>query len=314
MLPVPTPIAEVIADSISPEGIRLTTVLATGHRFILAELNTHRVFSRNSASSRAIPFSKQLDRFENDPWWPVEWPNEQPGMQGGDELTGDPLQNAQDALAAIHMSTEMILRKYLDDHPDPAQRLHKSLLNRPMEWAQSHTVLITSTYWQGYIDQRCHPAAQPEKRVLAEAIRDALVASTPVELGSGEWHMPFILDEDRSRLSLRQLCEVSSARCARTSYVNFLGSRDVQLDLDLYQRLAGQWPMHASPLEHVATPDGDNASMAQVYDFSGMFIGERIVPKLGNLCGWRQFRHIVEGERGLYMGASALGNLKGASA
>ena len=50
--------AVIAADSINVKGKRITTFIVTMPRIVLAELNTHRVFSRNSASSRAIPFTK----------------------------------------------------------------------------------------------------------------------------------------------------------------------------------------------------------------------------------------------------------------
>src|SRR3954453_6774023 len=80
--------AKVLADSVSPAGNRLTPLEATFPRFVLAEFNTHRVFSRNSASSRAIPVAKQLRRLLDDPYVPIEFGFNQPGMQAGPALTG----------------------------------------------------------------------------------------------------------------------------------------------------------------------------------------------------------------------------------
>src|SRR3954452_24195130 len=80
--------AKVLADSVSPAGQRLTTLEATFPRFVLAEFNTHRVFSRNSASSRAIPVAKQLRRVLDDPYVPIEFGSNKPGMQAGPALAG----------------------------------------------------------------------------------------------------------------------------------------------------------------------------------------------------------------------------------
>src|SRR4051794_37124536 len=80
--------AKVLADSVSPAGHRLTTLEATFPRFVLAEFNTHRVFSRNSASSRAIPVAKQLRRVLDDPYVPIEFGSNKPGMQAGPALSG----------------------------------------------------------------------------------------------------------------------------------------------------------------------------------------------------------------------------------
>src|SRR5665811_2358425 len=81
--------AEVLADSRSPAGHRLSTLEVTFPRFVLAEFNTHRVFSRNSASSRAIPIVKQLRRVLEEPFVPLEFGTNQPGMQAGPALGGD---------------------------------------------------------------------------------------------------------------------------------------------------------------------------------------------------------------------------------
>src|ERR1044072_4311868 len=86
--------AKVLADSRSPAGRRLTTLEATFPRFILAEFNTHRVFSRNSASSRAIPVWKQLRRVLADPYVTMKFASNQPGMQAGPPFEGDALAKA----------------------------------------------------------------------------------------------------------------------------------------------------------------------------------------------------------------------------
>ena len=62
--------AEIIADSLSPQGHRLTTFICVFPRIVLAEFNTHRMLSRNSASSRAIPFNKMLEMVKTNPFIP----------------------------------------------------------------------------------------------------------------------------------------------------------------------------------------------------------------------------------------------------
>ena len=296
LLPVPSPAAKVVADSISPWGDRLTSVQVVLHRFVLAELNTHRVFSRNSASSRAIPVAKQLERFMNDPWYPMAWTSEQPGMQGGTPLQGVDLLEAQALLELIHDFTGRVIGEYVESHPEDATRLHKSLLNRPMEWAQSHTVLITSTAWGGFYAQRVSPLAQPEFDAAARAIKAAIEASVPARLEWDQWHTPYI-QPDETFESIRQQCEVSAARCARTSYLTQEGVRDVGEDLRLFHRLATADPMHASPLEHIARPSTTNSAWVTIEDFEGAgVIGKVQVPLLGNFLGYRQFRHMVTGE------------------
>src|SRR5580704_14193555 len=116
--------ARVILDSLSPRGARLTTIEVTFWRPVLAEFNTHRQFSRNSASSRAIPVEKQLKRVLEDPSNPISWPCEQPGMQGGEELEGQDLEDAQKFWNDVRMTTTALLEDYVRDHPDKEHRLH----------------------------------------------------------------------------------------------------------------------------------------------------------------------------------------------
>lgn len=271
--------ARVIKDSISPWGARLTTIEATFNRFVLAEFNTHRVFSRNSASSRAIPFHKQLERVSATPAMPVEWRYEQKGMQGGELLSPE---DEEIAIATWLAARDDAIKHATTLHD---LRVHKSIKNRLLEPFMFHTVIVTATDWQGFWDQRCSKLAQPEIRVAAEAMKDAYDRSEPTPIGLGDWHLPYIDDEDISE-ALREytvsdpvdvLKRVSVARCARVSYLTHDGQRSLEADLNLYERLTSANPMHASPLEHVATPNPE--------------------APLGNFSGWSQLRHHVEFEK-----------------
>lgn len=270
--------AKVIADSVSPAGDRITTLLVDFHRFILAEVNTHRVFTRNSASSRAIPVSVTLAAVTDDPAFPIRFPAEQPGMQGGDLLTGDDLQHALELIEQIHAHTTQAIRQYIARHPDSGRRLHKSVLNRYLEPFMWHRAVITATDWDGFFALRCNPAAQPEMEALANKMRTALDRSTPTVLQPGEWHLPFIDDEDRADVAGVEHPDTalqirSVARCARVSYRKE-HLRDPGRDLDLYAKLRNNG--HASPFEHVATP-----------------VDDPTVDPAGNFTGWHQLRHIL---------------------
>lgn len=280
--------AKVIADSVSPEGDRLTTIEATMHRFVLAEFNTHRVFSRNSASSRAIPVKKQIARVAMVPAMPVVWAAEQPGMQGGGEIdnpTAAEMEWRMASQAAIQHATRLTLLG-----------VHKSIVNRLLEPFMWHTVIVSSTEWDNFWVQRCSPLAQPEMRACAEAMQQAYNASTPRLIKYGDWHLPYFdretldwaLDrtfpfnsEDDERLpegvTAKEACKrISAARCARVSYLTHDGHRDPWEDLKMYDRLVSASPPHASPLEHVACPvDGTRFH-------------------LGNFEGWSQLRHQVD--------------------
>lgn len=279
--------AIIIADSIAPTGHRVTTMQVRLHRFVLAELNTHRVFSRNSASSRAIPVERQLERLLDDPAWPVEWPAEQAGMQGGSALDGFDHDDAVELFTRCHELITGEVQMYLATHPDKTGRLHKSLVNRLLEPFMWHDVVITSTEWDNFFAQRASefsPLAQPEIRVAADLMLNALRASEPMELDFGDWHLPYIVDEDREEdLRPIDLPFVSAARCARVSFTPFDSEhRDPPSDLRLYERLVSARPMHASPMEHPCTPAA-----------SGRRLEGGAV--LGNFTGFHQLRHNLAG-------------------
>ena len=274
--------ARVILDSINEYGDRLTTVEATMVRFVLAEINTHRSHSRNSASSRAIPIQKQLDRVSITPAYPLVWTSEQKGMQGGPPLEGRDLQDAMDLFEAVHGCTTSLIEHYLAKHPlDKGPRLHKSLLNRLLEPFMWHTVILSATDegWNNFFQLRSSyytDLAQPELMAVADMIYDAMRDSSPKFMDHDEWHTPYIREDDEfpGFTDLRQVKrKVSIARCARVSYLTHDGRRDIEEDLAMYERLISAEPPHSSPAEHVATP------------------AWRAEETKGNFRGWHQARH-----------------------
>jgi thymidylate synthase ThyX len=262
--------AKVVADSISYQGdVRLTTVEVEFHRFILAEWNTHRAFSRNSASSRAIPTNKLLSRVLFDPAIPVKFNKNQPGMQGGDELSQEDRDKAVYAILKARDAAVECSRTLAE------LGVHKQVTNRYIEPYMWHKIICTATDWENFFRQRISELAQPEINAAAEAVYEALSGSTPEVLRVGQWHLPYITKEDADKFSLDALKKISAARCARVSYLTHDGVHDPMKDLELYERLATAEPPHASPLEHVATPSSVS------------------VP--GNFVGWHQMRHDVLG-------------------
>ncbi len=263
--------AHVVADSISPTGARLTTVDVVVHRYVLAELNTHRQFSRNGASSRAIPVGKQIARVVDHPAVPSEWGLNQRGMQA-DEVLND------DLAATAHQ----VWLEARDAAVQAAQHLaslgvHKQVTNRLLEPFQWHRALISSTDWFGFFAQRRHRDAQPEIRAAADKMFDAIAASTPVEIDYGRWHLPLVDGDEVADLGADTARKVSAARCARVSYMTHDGRRDISKDLELFSRLADADPPHLSPLEHVASPLVPGSARQAA----------------GNFGGWRQFRHEI---------------------
>jgi thymidylate synthase ThyX len=261
------PSARVILDSVSPDGVRLTTLECVMHRFVLAEFNTHRMFSRNSASSRAIPVDRQLERVATDPAMPVEWPQKKAGMQGGEALSPE--------MAAYARSVwELAAENAIESAKNlELAGVHKSVTNRLLEPFMWHTVIVTATEWENFWGLRCSRMAQPEIRMVAEAMRVAFDVSRPFEIDYRDWHAPYIQPDDPVDADFRK---VSAARCARVSYLTHDGKRDLCKDLELYERLVSADPPHLSPLEHVATPALPDDGVQ------------------GNLRGWHQLRHQVE--------------------
>jgi thymidylate synthase ThyX len=261
--------ARILLDSISPAGVRLTTMEVRYPRFIHSELMTHRVFSRNSASSRAIPIRKMIDATRAEPAMPMWWGRNQAGMQAR-----EPLDPASQALA------ESEWRKALDDALAHAERLaatdinlHKQLVNRILEPFAWITVIITATEWANFFTQRTHEDAQPELKHIADLMLAAYRAGVPQPLALDDWHTPLILPEELSSLTPDRRRQISVARCARVSYLSHDGTRDLEKDLQLYTRLAeGGANGHWSPFEHVATPLADAEAWS------------------GNFRGWEQFR------------------------
>lgn len=237
--------AKVLADSLSPAGVRLTTLEVTMPRIVLAEFNTHRMLSRNSASSRAIPVEKRIAAVRADPFIPDAFGRNQKGMQAEENLDSAETEHAKDmwvsALADALGWAERLARN----------GVHKQLTNRLLEPFSWHTVIVTATEWDNFFALRCSPMAQPEIRRPAELMREAMAASSPRKLRDGQWHLPLVVDGDLE-FEYPQLIKLSVARCARVSYLTHDGKRDPEADLVLYDRLASSG--HMSPMEHVARP------------------------------------------------------------
>lgn len=262
--------AEIVADSVNKFGRRAITVAVKYPRFILAEVNTHRMFSRNTSSSRAIPIVKMIEQVLTNPVMPVYWGKNKPGMQAAEELTGWRLWGAKKTW--LMASKTSCLYAWIFNQIG----LHKQIGNRVMEpWLWSET-LITSTEWDNFFALRNHPAAQPEIKRLAEIIGDAIDASVPTFLYDGEWHLPYILESEREIFSTLNLIELSTARCARLSYCTH-GTDNINhlKDFQLHDDLVGSEPKHASPSEHQLSPANSD-------DF------------YFNVRSWKSYRYFLE--------------------
>lgn len=299
---------KILADSVSPESVRITSMQATFPRFVLAEFNTHCMLGRNSASSRAIPVEKRVSAIQASPFVPAAFGKNQRGMQASENL-----EEAENAEA------QRIWRVLAETSCWGARELaklnaHKQYANRPTETYAWHTVIVTATDWRNFFALRCSPMAQPEIRTIAEMMRDAMAKSTPVTLCDNQWHLPLVRDVDAPQLAELyrddRIALVSAARCARVSYLTHDGVRSVDADLELAQRLLHDG--HMSPFEHVARPATQIDAIeqlnrmgvlnvrAQPVDEDGDYTGPAIVDMkkfhFAKLRGWVPYRWTIPNE------------------
>jgi hypothetical protein len=284
-------------------GVSLYTFLLTYPRVILPEVNTHRMLSRNTASSRAIPAKKQRSRVLAVPFVPVSIGQNQKGMQAGEELSG---WRRWVAVTTWKLARyPMVLASWILEKVGA----HKQVCNRIVEtWTWTQQV-VTCTDLKNVFKLRNHPDAEPHFHLLAEMMQKQVEyvenlfdvinfdsryqpEDTPCALNMvnptlgvhrvqmlrpGDWHMPFIADMDVYPVEM--LKSISVARCARTSYYLPENGKwsTPDRDLELCGRLSSSG--HWSPFEHVATP-----------------VPERIY--IGNFFSWKQYRKEYPEEHG----------------
>lgn len=274
--------AKVIADSISEAGDRLTTLEVTFPRIVLDQMTKHRMLSYNTSSTRAIPVEKMIRRVEEDPFIPIHWGQNQKGMVSDREMAPAEIQESKYSwlLArdlAVGQAKALV-----------AYGAHKQIANHvlnPYAWS---TCIVSGTEWSNFFALRTDPAAQPEIRKIAEMMKEVYLASDPNLLMAGEWHLPYLEEDWKDRYSLDVAKMASTARCARVSYLNQDKEINVQSDITLYERLVSGG--HLSPLEHVATPVGQEMKLV------GPGWNEYFSPMIGNFKGWKQLRKFIPNE------------------
>lgn len=299
---------EIVADSINQQGDRLTSLVLTYPRIIHAEMMTHRMFSRNASSSRAVPVDKMIKAVRENTFCPFEFQKSHEGMQGSEYFTGA---EKQECVNLWIESAELALQQ--------AEKMEKfgitkQLINRILEPYQYYQVLVTATEWENFFSLRCpqyifgkatnkpkiwkskkdaikdfpnwethndlfwrtmnESQAEIHIQALAESMWDAMNESTPKELKAGEYHIPFgdrmdedkvaelyyeVINNDRPNSHISSIEEtkikISTARCARLSYMTFDGEIDYEKDLKLHNTLLES--QHMSPFEHCARAMSD---------------------------------------------------------
>lgn len=310
----------------------IITIHAHYPRMIHSEVMTHRVFSRNARSSRAVPVATMLKEIRENPVVPWHWGKNQKGMQASEECNEKVFIRDDQFFDTLDMSFDPISREkawlWARDQALTAAEgyagagYHKQVANRLLEPFMWIDTLITSTSWANFFHLRDHDDAEPHFHDLAAMIREAIAGAEYQTLEPGQWHLPYVDGETgemawrRIRLAIigggeeyldgknpegltEILKRVSVARCARISYAPFDGDGSIERELERYDNLVGSDPLHASPAEHQATPDV--SERVNVFDNDGHYVGrdtEWLNPGLaGNLGeGWIQYRKTLPGE------------------
>jgi thymidylate synthase ThyX len=295
--------AKIIADSISVKGIRMTTMEIEYPRFILAELNTHRMLSKNSASSRAIPVKAMHEHIQASPAEPTYWGKNQAGMQAKVEIDGPDLSEAKYIWGkakedALHWAAALASRL----------EVHKQIANRITEpWMTMKTV-ISGTEWRNFWWLRCHADAQPEINVLAQKMFELYQQHEPQLLQPGEWHVPYVntrrdhrgnlqyLDSNDTTISAEAARIVSASCCAQVSYRK--NDDTLEKATKIYRQLIESEPAHASPVEHQATPmyPGVDEYSPDAWQPGTTHVSANGDLWSGNFRGWIQHRKLIVNE------------------
>lgn len=270
-------VARIIAHSASSTSPQeLLTFELEYPRFIHSELMTHRLFSRNAASSRAIPVKAMLEQVRNNPAMPIHWGANRPGMQAKEECDQNitHLVECENDITVTHYYTrEQWWAGAADGAANMAEAFaeagyHKQVVNRLLEPFQIMKTVVTATEFDNFFYLRCHADAQPEIKELAECMYQALQQSTAEVLKPGEWHVPyvntsrdaagkryywnFISDTEKVGITLENALKISASCCAQVSYRK--SDDSLEKALLVYDRLVESKPVHASPFEHQGTP------------------------------------------------------------
>lgn len=295
-------------------GKLITTFEVEMHRFVLPEKNTHKMLSKNSASSRAVPIQANIEYIKSNTAYPVHWGANQAGMVAEKEL---PLDVQQKAIAIWDMARDDAIR-----HASALHELgvHKQVANRLIENFSYQKVVVTGTEWDNFFWLRNHKDAQPEIKELANIMLVAYNEVEPEILFDGEWHLPYVESHRNGmgdleyfsngvKLTLEDAIKVSSSCCAQVSY------RKADDTLDKANRVYDMLNLmtndesarkHSSPVEHQATPISysfKNKLLARLF----MFFGKQYTNGIthikfdgsmwsANFQDFIQYRHLVPNE------------------
>jgi hypothetical protein len=312
--------ATIIAHSKSAvNGKEIITYELEYHRYIHSECLTHRMWSRNAASSRAIPVSKMIDLVRTSPATPIHWGKNQAGMQASEECSqlvvtgvcssaygGGAVKNYRTTAWQYAAIDATIKAKNFFD-----AGYHKQITNRLLEPFQMIKVVVTATEWDNFFWLRFHKAAQPEIQELARCMLVAKKRSVAEVLQVGEWHTPYVAHfrasdgdafleyhSNNIGVTLEEALKISASCCAQVSYRKTDDSLE-KAD-KVWQMLTTDERIHSSPTEHQATP------IKEMDNSCGMDLDAWSIPEgvthvdvkdgelwSNNFCGWIQHRALI---------------------
>jgi thymidylate synthase ThyX len=300
--------AKIIADSINERGTRVTTFELEYPRIIHSELMTHRVFSRNAASSRAIPVKTMIDLIEANPAMPSQWGKNQPGMQAKEEL--DSVSKESVKQLWLHACSDAVAHaRVMND-----VGAHKQVINRITEPYQHMKVVLTATNYANWFYLRDHVDADPTIAELAAKMKYEYDYNEPYWLEEGAWHLPYVRtqkangtfpqrywdelgtqrywDELGNQITLEQALMISVSSCAQVSYRKSDGS--LEKAEVVYKRLIESKPTHASPTEHQCQVfESKDSVYPEDWPEGITHIDRNGVLWSGNIRDWIQYRQLI---------------------
>lgn len=325
--------AIVVLKSNNKWGYPLVTFETTFPRYILAEVNTHNMISKSSASSRAIPFMINVKKVDSEPFVPEKWQKDHKGMQGNEYLEGESATRFAPNTWLRAKNNAITEAEFLNRHIGVTKQLANRLLE-PFMW---HKALLSATDIENFFALRAHPAAEDNMQKLAYAMLEAYNNAPVQYLEDGEWHLPYgnNFDDDKLETLLhgpfrasyvrkegdknQAKIEISTARCARTSYNVFGESDNYEKDILLTEGLGAMG--HFSPMQHPARSMNEHEFFAckrtktinsqdeldtyigkenpDHYEIDGTINGTTYITEygwLGQYRGWIQYRKLWDNE------------------
>lgn len=275
--------AKIVLDSVGNLGQRITTFEIEMPKWLVAEFNTHRMLSRNSASSRAIPTKQIIERVMTDPVIPIDFRSKNTGMVANEILSDEEYEQAK----YMWLQARDLMVLQVEEMMKIGDGIDKQRINRLLEPWMYTVVVATATEWENFFYLRDSKEAQPEFAHIAHMMNELYtnnIASYRL------WHLPY-LEEDNIDQDAIDLCGandyeldavqtammlISAARCGRVSYYRQGDSKSQKDDVLRGESFATN--KHWSPLEHPAKEE------AWTY--------------YGNLFAWKPLRKFYTNESG----------------